>query len=290
MRICCATSGLSSMLSLTIRTAPLAARTAFSSSGPNCLHGPHHGAQKSTITGCSNEASTTSAIKVAVVTSWTETSAPAAPLPPPINCSSAIPASRWKVPTTWPHAAAMTSVAGASTRRRCNLDDARSVAAGFEKTHEAGGRHRRRAVVFERVVVERFAREHRALQHHCDAARAIVDRGERGDAARPHAQRLAEELGRAEREARRAQAVGQRLQVDAAFLERDDEPQPAFPVLEEKALAMPARQRAAQRLRLLHGENRRLVVGAVRDAQHVEPGEEFVGRERRYRERRRSIA
>ena len=78
MRICCAISGFSSMLSLTMRTAPLAARTTFSRIGPSCLQGPHHGAQKSTMTGCSNEASTTSAMKLAVVTSLTG----AAPRPP----------------------------------------------------------------------------------------------------------------------------------------------------------------------------------------------------------------
>src|SRR2546421_12734912 len=71
MRICCAISGFSSILSLTIRTAPLVARTVFSRIGPSCLQGPHQGAQKSTTTGTSNEPSTTSAMKFAVVTSFT---------------------------------------------------------------------------------------------------------------------------------------------------------------------------------------------------------------------------
>src|SRR4030042_1969303 len=55
------------MLSLTSLTAPLAARTAFSSIGVNCRQGPHHGAQKSTRTGTSREASTTSRMKSLVV-------------------------------------------------------------------------------------------------------------------------------------------------------------------------------------------------------------------------------
>src|SRR5215831_10444176 len=59
------------MLSLTILTAPFVARTVFSRIGPSCLHGPHHGAQKSTMTGASNEPSTTSAMKLALVTSFT---------------------------------------------------------------------------------------------------------------------------------------------------------------------------------------------------------------------------
>src|SRR5271168_2161775 len=85
MRICCAISGFSSILSLTIRTAPLVARTVFSRIGPSCLQGPHQGAQKSTTTGASNEPSTTSAMKLAVVTSFTGAAAA-----PPIKASLGI--------------------------------------------------------------------------------------------------------------------------------------------------------------------------------------------------------
>src|SRR5215475_7348990 len=45
---------------LTSFTAPLASRTTFSIIGCSVLHGPHHGAQKSTITGTVREASSTS--------------------------------------------------------------------------------------------------------------------------------------------------------------------------------------------------------------------------------------
>src|SRR4029450_2188671 len=48
------------MLILTSLTAPLAAFTTFSINGCSCLQGPHHGAQKSTITGTVREASSTS--------------------------------------------------------------------------------------------------------------------------------------------------------------------------------------------------------------------------------------
>src|SRR5690348_13172638 len=66
MRICCASSGFSSMLILTRRTAPFESLTAFSSAGPSCLHGPHHGAQKSTTIAASADASITSVMNVAV--------------------------------------------------------------------------------------------------------------------------------------------------------------------------------------------------------------------------------
>ena len=69
-RRCIARSWFWSTLILTSRTAPRASRTSFSSAGPSCLHGPHQGAQKSTMTGTSIEASSTSASKVAVLESF----------------------------------------------------------------------------------------------------------------------------------------------------------------------------------------------------------------------------
>ena len=69
MRSCCAISGFSSMLTLTSATLPPASRTVFSSIGASCLQGPHQGAQKSTITGVSCDASITSAAKLWVVVS-----------------------------------------------------------------------------------------------------------------------------------------------------------------------------------------------------------------------------
>ena len=84
MRICAASSWFSSTLILTSRTMPAASRTSFSSIGPSCLHGPHQGAQKSTITGVCMEASITSAMKLAVSESLIgdppgDLAAPAAP-------------------------------------------------------------------------------------------------------------------------------------------------------------------------------------------------------------------
>ena len=51
MRICEAIIWFSSTLTLAMRTRPFAAATAASSCGPSVLQGPHHGAQKSTMTG-----------------------------------------------------------------------------------------------------------------------------------------------------------------------------------------------------------------------------------------------
>src|SRR5262252_5542477 len=74
-------AGCSSIFILTSLTAPLAERTAFSRTGVSCLHGPHHGAQKSTRTGWWRDSSITSFLKVCVVVSLTRPSAVAAATP-----------------------------------------------------------------------------------------------------------------------------------------------------------------------------------------------------------------
>src|SRR5471030_23616 len=60
MRSCWASIWFLSMSILTSFTAPLASFTTFSIMGCKVLHGPHHGAQKSTITGTVREVSSTS--------------------------------------------------------------------------------------------------------------------------------------------------------------------------------------------------------------------------------------
>ena len=61
--------GFSSTLTLASSTAPAVSATAFSSMGPRVVHGPHHGAQRSTTTGTVELRSTTSDWKVWSVTS-----------------------------------------------------------------------------------------------------------------------------------------------------------------------------------------------------------------------------
>jgi hypothetical protein len=69
MPICPGIAGCSSIFILTSFTLPLAARTAFSSTGVSWRHGPHHGAQKSISTGWRRDSSMTSFTKVWVVVS-----------------------------------------------------------------------------------------------------------------------------------------------------------------------------------------------------------------------------
>src|SRR5581483_9320455 len=78
---------------LTSLTLPLAASTWRSSIGPSVLHGPHQVAQKSTITGCSREASITSLAKVASAPSLIKSPGPAVSVSP---MSDIGPSSRFK--------------------------------------------------------------------------------------------------------------------------------------------------------------------------------------------------
>src|SRR5215207_7700851 len=57
--------GFSSVLTVTSLTAPSRSATAASRIGVSWRHGPHHGAQKSTTTGVSRDASTTCSLKSA---------------------------------------------------------------------------------------------------------------------------------------------------------------------------------------------------------------------------------
>src|SRR6185312_10740149 len=73
-----AIEGFSSMLILTSRILPAFSATTFSMVGESVRHGPHQGAQKSTSTGASSEASITSALKARSVESLTRTAGGAA--------------------------------------------------------------------------------------------------------------------------------------------------------------------------------------------------------------------
>ena len=174
----------------------------------------------------------------------------------------------------------MTSAAAASSVAPFgDIDDQRGVPASFQETQEIAGRNRGRTIVFERMVVERSVRQHCPLQHNPHLPFIVVDRGEGRDAARPHAKHFDEQIGRAERKSRCAEPIGQGLQVNAAFLKRHNKPQPRFLVLQKEALAMTAWQRAAQCLGLVDGEDRRMRVGSVGDAEGVEPGEQRIWRQ-----------
>ena len=90
------------------------------------------------------------------------------------------------------------------------------------------------------------------------SAEAIAVQGKGCHAAGAHPENLVEVGGAAERKARCRQPRRELFEVDTALLEHDSEPEPAFLVFQEKALAVTSRKAAAQCRRLGDGEDRRM--------------------------------
>ena len=80
-------------------------------------------------------------------------------------------------------------------------------------------------------------------------------------------------LGAAEREPAGAQHFAQALEVDWPVFERHHQPHLLLLVAQEEVLDVMARQIAAQRLGLLDGEHRRMLDGALGDAELLQAGE-----------------
>jgi hypothetical protein len=87
-------------------------------------------------------------------------------------------------------------------------------------------------------------------------------------------------IGRCEREPCRAEALVQALQGDRRILQRHDQIEVAALVAQEQVLGVASRDLAAQRLRLVDGEQRRMGHGGVRDAEPIEQSEQVGGRGR----------
>src|SRR5207302_4052325 len=107
---------------------------------------------------------------------------------------------------------------------------------------QIGGRNRRRAVVYQRVIIQRVVFQHSGVENGSDEMPNIVDEGERRDAPRSHSEKPMEVCGAAKGKPRRRQPRRQFLEVDTAFLEHDGEPESAFLVLQKQALAMRSRK------------------------------------------------
>src|SRR5215831_8204415 len=201
MRICWAIWGFSSMLTFTIRTAPLLARTVFSRIGPSCLHGPHHGAQKSTMTGVSNEPSTTSAMKLALVTSFTGVAAV-----PPIKGSLGItfhlrfyqqhgrtPGRRQALPGDIRPRDPGHARSGLWNRRPeleiREIDDPRHMPRDSDKAQQIAGRDGSGSVVLQRMIIQRVPPQHPGIEHRRDEVPDII-----GERKRRHASRAYPEM------------------------------------------------------------------------------------------------
>src|SRR5579862_4048342 len=172
-------AGCSSIFILTSLTLPLAARTAFSRTGVSCLHGPHHGAQKSTSTGWRLDSSMTSLTKVCVVVSLTDASAVAVPACCSIDidlpdCPSLGPGGgeirsirliKWEESQQMQSRFSVPGCGGCGHRL-----NSRQVPGSFEEIKEPVAGNRRRAGIHQRMKVEDLLRHHGGIEHDVDAA------------------------------------------------------------------------------------------------------------------------
>ena len=160
MPSCPAIAGWSSMFILTSRTAPLAARTAFSMIGPSVLHGPHHGAQKSTRTGWRRDSSITSLAKAWVVVSRTRSSPGPALSARPVNPAlmSSFLILRWRRPRFGDFKPKM-ALGGDFTMSRRRFAGSSSMICGSwpvaRRTQQVGRGDGGRGGVDERMAIDR---------------------------------------------------------------------------------------------------------------------------------------
>jgi len=155
------------------------------------------------------------------------------------------------------------------------------MSGGAEEFDQALAGDRRRPAVHQGVKVEHRVRHHGGIEDDAHPAGAVVDGGERSHRAGLDAERLAQELGGAEREAPRcAQEAVQRFELDRRVFQRDHEEQRTLFVAQKQVLGVPAGHLAAQRPRFLDREHRRMAHGLVRDAETIQVGEKLVRRGR----------
>ena len=130
------------------------------------------------------------------------------------------------------------------------------------------------------MIIERFVLHHGGIEHHGDPALGVVDGAERRHRTGRHAPYFGQQIGRTEREAAAgAQRAMQALEVDLGVFQRDHEIERVLLVAQKQVLGVTAWHFTAQGCRLLDGEHRRVFHRRVFDAERVERGEQFVGRE-----------
>src|SRR5712691_7247813 len=278
MPSCPGIEGCLSLSILTSLTLPLAALTAFSSTGVSCLQGPHHPAQKSTSTGWRLDSSITSLTKVWVVVSFTASLTAAVSL---LNMVIAFrPSSKPRsCRIKWCRRGCLQSGILSSVARARQLYDPRRVAGRVEELEEVERCNRGGHGIAERVSVERAMPHQIGIEDDAHAAIPIVHGGEGRHRAGLDPQCRPHELGRAEGEAAAgANAPMQRFELDCGIFERGEEDERPFLVLEEEILGMSPGDAPAQRPGLLDGEQGSVRDRPVRNAEAIEKGEEIVGR------------
>jgi hypothetical protein len=164
-------------------------------------------------------------------------------------------------------------------RRTGNRLDSRWMPGGFEECKQTLAGNRGRAGIAEGMKVELRMRHHCGIEDHRDPMGLVIYDREWGHRTRLDAEKLAHQIGRAERKtATGAKKPVQRPQVDGRFLARNHKIRRTLLVAQEQVFGMPAGNRAPKIAPLLDRENRWMGHGPVRYAEIVQKGEKLVGR------------
>src|SRR6476659_2244837 len=144
--------------------------------------------------------------------------------------------------------------------------------AGAQKLEKVGGRNGSRAVVAQRMKIERLERQHAFVEHDAHLSGGVVEDREWRDGARLDSERLDQQFARAEGKARRAQRLGQLIEVDLERVPRHDQPETVLLVLAKEILGVAARLAGVERGRPRDSEDRSVDVRRPGDAEILQPG------------------
>ena len=223
MPSCPAIAGWSSMFILTSSHGAFGGANGLLWIGLSVLHGPHHGAQKSTRTGRRRDSSITSLAKACVVVSRTRSSPSRRP-PQGQSILRSYPSSlillaslrlrrfqrlRWR-------SGGYNRGGGAP----CLIDDLRRDRSPDESKQVGRGDGGRRGVD-ERMAIDLVARHQRRVEDNRHRGRPVIDQTEGGDGAGSHSEAFEKKVRSAKGDAAGgADPFMQALQVDRRFLSR----------------------------------------------------------------------
>jgi len=155
------------------------------------------------------------------------------------------------------------------------------VTTRVNEAQQVARRDRRCPIVAEGMKVERIELQHLPIENDLYAQRAIVHERERRDGTRRHAEYVNEQFGRSERKAPRIELLRESIEVNANVLPQDNQPEPAFPVLEKEVLCVGACNCATQGSGLLDRERLGMLMRSPGDTKLLQAGVErgfaFVG-------------
>ncbi len=158
-------------------------------------------------------------------------------------------------------------------------NNARLVAGRAQEAQEVFGFNPRRHGVLQRMKIERILPHQGGVEDDLDALFGVVDGGKGRHRARRDTEGFFHQGGLAERESPGGvELFVQALEVDFCLLAGDGQKQPVLAVDQEQIFGMGAGDFAAQMLRFLDAEERRVLDGDGFDAEFGEESEEIGGR------------